>query len=182
MYGPSIGFIIIRRSLLTELDPFFIGGGTVSDVTRDTFTLLGGDEDYASLEVGLQNWAGIIGLKAAIEWLQEVRPGGKEPSAYEAELAERLWKGIGSVPGLLTINREASSIVSVWFENLDSHRLALYLDEAGIMCRSGHFCCHAYLQHQRKLPPLLRMSLGLHNTPEDIDHLIETLTRISTTL
>src|ERR1019366_7084301 len=74
MYGPSLGFIIIRKTFLNALDCFFIGGGTVGDVRRDDFDLLDSpDEAFARLEPGLQDFAGIAGLGAAIAWREHVQ-------------------------------------------------------------------------------------------------------------
>lgn len=172
MYGPSIGFIIIKRTLLDTLDPFFIGGGTVTDVKRDTFELLRtGDEAHAVLEPGLQDWAGILGLGQAVKWL-------KETDADEAALADELYAGIKDLSRLTLLNTAPSPIVSFFVDGLDAHRLALYLDEQNIMCRSGYFCCHSSLLHDKKLPPLLRVSLGLHNTADDVRRFCAVLQKI----
>ncbi len=179
MYGPSIGFIIIKRSLLQKLDPFFIGGGTVSDAERSAFSLIGaGEEAHAILEAGLQNWAGIIGLNAAVEWLARQH----ERETRERSLAQTLFDGLRAMPRVQLFTQHPSSIVSFHVEGIDAHSLALYLSERDIMCRSGSFCCHAYLQHQLGLPPLLRVSLGLYNTQAHIDHFLSSLTTILTTL
>ncbi|HLD63924.1 MAG TPA: aminotransferase class V-fold PLP-dependent enzyme [Candidatus Peribacteraceae bacterium] len=178
MYGPSVGFIIIKRSLLKRLEPFFIGGGMVTDAREDTFDLLReGEEAHAILEPGLQNWAGIIGLGAAIQWLNK-QPAEK----HERALAEALFAGLQKMPRVQMLNHRPSPIVSLSVDGIDAHRLALYLDEQNIMCRSGHFCCHAYLQHKRELPPQLRVSLGLYNTTEQIQHFLKTLDHIFRTL
>jgi cysteine desulfurase/selenocysteine lyase len=52
------------------------------------------------------------------------------------------------------------------------------LDEQNIMCRSGYFCCHSSLLHDKKLPPLLRVSLGLHNTADDVRRFCAVLQKI----
>jgi selenocysteine lyase/cysteine desulfurase len=65
MYGPSIGIIVAKKELVKELDLYLLGGGTVQDVQHDSYTLL--PEDIGShLELGLQDFAGIIGLDAGI--------------------------------------------------------------------------------------------------------------------
>lgn len=177
MYGPSIGFIIIRRSVLATLTPFFIGGGTVSDVMLDDYSLLGeGDEAHAILEAGLQNWSGILGLGAAVNWLQHT------DHAKEQQLSQMLFDGLRKESRVHVLNAQPSSIVSFHTDGIDAHQMAIYLSEQNIMCRSGHFCCHRYLAHQRKLPPLLRISLGLYNTPQHIDRCLSALHTILTTL
>jgi len=169
-YGPSLGFVIIRRTLLRSLDPLFLGGGTVADVDASTYTLL--DEPHAILEPGLQNWGGIVGMGAALRWLKTQDP------SHETRLAQHLWDGLTTLGRITPLNTTASPIVSFHIDGLDAHKLAVLLGEQNIMCRSGHFCCHRYLHHQLKLPPLLRISLGLHNTKDDVDTLITVLRSI----
>lgn len=170
MYGPSIGFIVIKRTLLRSLKPIFIGGGTVRDVLEDSFTPLADDEEQAVLEPGLQSWSGIVGLNAALEWLIN-----QDPAAQEYPLAEDLFARVKEMPKVTVVNAKPSSILSFFVEGLDAHRLALYLDEKNVMCRSGHFCCHYYLQHVRDLPPLVRASMGLHTTQGDVETFVRTL-------
>lgn len=179
MYGPSIGFIIIKKSLLKKLNNFLLGGGTVYDVEKDDYRLITEDHElHATLELGLQNWAGIIGLGAAIDWFATYRPQKLSPGEYENALSERLFNGLTTIPALQMINANPSPIVSFYVKNLDSHRLALYLSEQNIMCRSGYFCCHYYLKNLKKYPPLLRISLGVHNTDTQIDYFLKTLNKI----
>jgi selenocysteine lyase/cysteine desulfurase len=184
MYGPSIGFIIIKRSLLRRLQPFFIGGGTVSDVHDNTFTLLSGEVDeHSVLEPGLQNWAGIIGLNAAIDWLTSVRPQRKTVQAYEQELAQDLFDRLRAMPRVKLVNATVPrAVMSFFVDGLDGHKIAIILSEQQIMCRSGHFCCHHYLQHVCSYPPLVRFSLGLHNTHADIERCAKALESILKTL
>lgn len=179
MYGPSIGFIVIKHSLLNRLDPFFIGGGTVTDVTSESYALLrDGEEAHAVLEAGLQNWGGILGLGEAVRWLstQQISKEG------EKKLAETLYRGLQQHSRVRLFNRSPSPIVSFSVDGIDAHQLALYFSEQEIMCRSGYFCCHNYLQHQLKLPPLLRVSLGLYNTPAHVEKFLDTLQKILTAL
>lgn len=175
MYGPSIGFVIVKRSLLASLNPFFIGGGTVSDVTRDAYSLQAAPEEaHAVLEAGLQNWSGIIGLSAAVQWLMKQ----DEARAREAELSRVLFEGLSAMSRVTMLNKGPSPIVSFYVDSIDAHRIALYLSEHNIMCRSGHFCCHSYLDHQKKLPPLLRVSIGLYTTPAHISLFLDSLATI----
>lgn len=170
MYAPSLGIIVAKRSLLSHMDFTFVGGGMVEDVEKTSYSLLPmAEEPWAMFEPGLQDWAAIIGLKAAIIWL------GKQDHKKLAALSSELWKGLGHLSGISLLNKEEGPIVSFYLENIDSHRAAQALGTQGIMVRSGYFCCHYYLKHVRKLPPLVRVSLGCHNTSEDIRQLISKL-------
>lgn len=182
MYGPSIGAIVIRRELLRTLTPFFLGGGTVADVERETFTLLEEPEEHAVLEPGLQDWAGIIGLGEAVRWMGTVRPEGRGTAEHEEELSRIVFDGLRALPRVHLVNAAPSPVISFHVDGLDSHRLAILLDGQGILCRSGHFCCHYYLQHLRALPPLLRVSLGLHNTRADAERFLDVLGKILSVL
>lgn len=177
MYGPSLGVIIIKKKLLGQLDLKFIGGGTVEDVQRDSYTLLR-DEPASRLEAGLQNFSGIIGLAAAVEWQKSFRPGGKSPQQHQELLANKLFTGLQSIPSLQLLNQTPSSIVSFYSDKIDAHKLAIYLSAQGIMARSGYFCCHYWLDAKKHLPPLLRLSVGLNNTEVQVDTVLETLTKI----
>ncbi len=178
MYGPSIGFIIIKRSLLDRLDPFFIGGGTVTDVEQESYSLLRkGEEAHAVLEAGLQNWGGILGLGEAVRWLSTQQAKKKE---QEHRLADMLFRGLQELSRVRLFHHASSPIVSFHVDGIDAHQLALYLSEQDIMCRSGYFCCHNYLQHQLKRPPLLRVSLGLYTTPAHVEKFLDALKKILT--
>lgn len=75
MYAPSLGVIVARKQLITQLNVSFIGGGMVHAVTKDDYQLLP-DDLSSRLEPGLQAFGEIIGLGAAIDWLQSVKPFG----------------------------------------------------------------------------------------------------------
>ena len=171
MYGPSLGFIVIRKAFLNELDCFFLGGGTVSDVRRDDFDLLDSpDEAFARLEPGLQDFAGIAGLGAALRWLS-ARPPHEDPGRI-------LYDSLSSNPRLKLLNAGPSPIISFRSDHVDAHRLALYLSAQNIMVRSGYFCCHYYLQHVAQLPPLVRLSVGLQNTASEATHVASVIHQI----
>ena len=171
MYGPSLGFIIIAKTFLKQLDCFFIGGGTVSDVRRDDFDLLDSDEDaFARLEPGLQDFAGIAGLSAAIDWL------GKQHA--DLAVAQTLFESLASNDRLKLLNTTPGPILSFYTDLVDAHRLALYLSAQNIMARSGYFCCHYYLKNLKNLPPLLRISIGHHNTTSQAAHVAGVIQQI----
>jgi len=177
MYGPSLGVIIIKKELLNILSFDFIGGGMVQDVQLDSYTLLP-DEPHTRLEAGLQNFAGIIGLGAAIDWQKNYRPEGQPAKEYELALGQKLFDGLSQIPSLKIFNQSPVSIVSFYSPKIDAHQLAIYLSAQDIMARSGYFCCHYYLSAKLNLPPLLRLSLGLNNTEDQVDKLIEILQKI----
>lgn len=176
MYGQSIGFIVIKKALIRELDCYLIGGGTVEDVSFNNYELVSNENElYSRIESGLQNYAGIIGLGEAIKWKNSLRINGMTPLQYEIDLSKYLFNKLTEIPQLNIINNSSSPVVSVYSDKLDSHQLGAFLGVKQIMCRTGYFCCHYYLKEVRHLPPLLRISLGLNNSKEQIDFLVENL-------
>ena len=181
MYGPSLGVIVIKKSLLKALDIGFIGGGMVEDVEAETYRLISDPDDMSSrLEIGLQNFAGIIGLSTSLDWLKRYRPEDTPAHTHQDNLAKLLFDELSHIPTLKLINSSPSPILSFYSEKIDAHRLAIFLSAQKMMVRSGYFCCHYYLKNLKKYPPLVRVSLGLNNTKEQVDLFVKTLQTIIT--
>lgn len=176
-YGPSLGVIVAKKQLIDSLSSSFTGGGMVESLDRDSFSVPPGDF-ACKLEPGLQDFAGIIGLGEAVDWLKTYKPEGVVQKEQKRKLATMVFESLSSLPGMHLLNYEPSSIISCYSEDVDAHRLATFLSQQHIMVRSGYFCCHYYLQNMKKYPPLLRVSLGLHNTEEDVSKFLEIMEKI----
>jgi len=174
MYAPSLGIIVARKDLLQKLDTTFIGGGMVDDVLADTYKLSYTNDSHihSRFEAGLQAFGEIVALGAALDWLsrQSLKPLYKN--------SERVFNFLKSHPKAHLINTTATPTISFYVEGLDSHLLGLALSREGIMARTGYFCAHYYLDHQQHLPPLVRLSLGLHNRESDLDQLEAALEKV----
>ncbi len=180
-YGPSLGVIVIKRSLVRELDINFIGGGMVEDVALSNYSLVSSDEDlHSRLEIGLQDFAGIIGLGAAIRWYECYRPENQDKDVHQKNVSKLLFDALTEIPTIKLVNTKPAPIVSFYSEKIDAHRLAIFLSSQNIMVRSGYFCCHYYLKNLKDHPPLVRVSLGLHNTKEQVEKITGILKAIIT--
>lgn len=182
-YGPSLGAIVIKKSLAKSLKYSFLGGSTISNNDAHSFDLITQDDElFAPLEPGLQDYAAITGLVTTLKWLKNWKSSiGMNQVEYEHYLAQLLWSGVQDIPQFKWINTGASSILSGYSEKDDGNRIAMFLSQKNIMVRSGYHCVYNYLIHQKKYPPLFRISLGLHNTESDIEYLIKTLKFIAST-
>lgn len=174
MYSSSLGIIVVKKKLLKSLQINIVGGGMISSLKGDEYKLTE-NEMSSWLEPGLQAYAEIVALKNAIKWLDSVKINGENPSKYIDKLSNQLYEGLIQIPELKIINKKASPVISFYSEKIDSHRLAMFLSGHGIMARSGYFCCHHYLVDKLKMPPLIRFSVGLHNTENDIIKTLDTL-------
>jgi len=167
MYGPSLGVMVVKRSLIKYIDPIFIGGGMVDDATKDNYMLSSEKPDLAHtiFESGLQAFGEIVAFGATIDWLNKV------PRSAHSELdgmSKELYDFLKTSPKVHMVNREPNSTMSFFVEGIDSHMLGQALADEGIMARTGYFCAHYYLDHKLGLPPLVRFSLSLATRPSDI--------------
>lgn len=158
-YAPSLGVLVIKKELFPRMEWQITGGGMVQDVAGSHITFLEG-ADPALLEPGLQNWAAIIALGEALRWMRS--------HPFDTSLTRELHATLRSRTDLLFTTQEEHPTVAFHTPKVGSHVLAKMLDGAGIMARSGYFCCHHYLKNTQGYPPLLRISLGRHSTHEDI--------------
>jgi cysteine desulfurase/selenocysteine lyase len=178
LLGPSgTGVLYGKYRLLEQLQPFMVGGETVATSTYESCEFLPLPE---RLEAGLQDYAGIIGLGAAVEYLQGV--GFDAIQKQERLLNEIVTDGIVKVPGLSLIGPQDAKlrggIVTFYLEGVDSHRVALMLDQMDtVMVRSGQHCVHSWFNaHQIK--GSVRASLYFYNTEEEAARFLDNLNKI----
>ncbi|MBQ6414439.1 aminotransferase class V-fold PLP-dependent enzyme [Candidatus Saccharibacteria bacterium] len=167
LYAPSLGVIIWRDDLMEKMINGFVGGGMVDDVTKDSYLLSaeGKEHRYTRFESGLQAWGEIVGLGAALDWLEHTTK--KDWQNLEKNYTD-LYEYLHGSNKVHMVNHEANPTMSFYIDGMDSHLLGSALSRENIMARTGYFCAHYYLDHVLGLPPLMRFSLGLHNRPSDI--------------
>ena len=177
LYAPSLGVIVWRDELENYLQPFWLGGGMVDDVKKDSYILSADDKGhkYTRFESGLQAWGEIVGLGAALNWLEKVPK--KDWQNLKNNYCE-LYDFLSKSDKVHLVNHEANPTMSFYVDGVDSHLLGEALSRENIMARTGYFCAHYYLDHVLNLPPLIRFSLGLHNRESDLEHVKKTLGKI----
>ncbi|MGB9800183.1 MAG: aminotransferase class V-fold PLP-dependent enzyme [Thermanaerothrix sp.] len=178
MLGPSgTGVLYGKYRLLEQLEPFLVGGDTVSHSTFDSCQFLPPPEKF---EAGLQDYAGIMGLAAAVQYLSQI--GFDSIEKQERLLNEYLTKALSEIPGLKIIGpadpRLRGGIVSFYIEGIDHHRIALMLDQmANIAVRSGQHCVHSWF-NSRGVSGSVRASVYFYNTLEEAQQFVEALIKI----
>jgi len=183
MLGPSgIGVLYGKKDLLEKLNPFMVGGDTVANSTYESHELLKPPEKF---EAGLQNYAGAIGLAAAVKYLEKI--GMKEIDEHEQRLNEIITEGISNIKGMKIIGPQPanlrSGIVSFVIDGIMPHDIAMMLDStAGIAIRSGAHCVHSWFNANSLPRGSARASLYLYNTEEEAKIFIDKLQEISNTL
>lgn len=178
MLGPSgTGVLYGKYRLLEQLEPFLVGGDTVSTSTFDSCQFLPPPEKF---EAGLQDYAGIIGLAAAVQYLSQI--GFDAIEKQERTLNEYLTNTLSEIPGLKIIGpadpRLRGGIISFYIEGIDHHRIALMLDQmANIAVRSGQHCVHSWF-NSRGVAGSVRASVYFYNTLEEAQQFVDALNKI----
>ena len=177
LYAPSLGVIVWRDELDEILLPNWLGGGMVDDVKVDSYLLSAENKEhrFTRFESGLQAWGEIVGLGAALDWLDSL---SKKDWQNLHDNANELFEFLHGSGKVHLVNKEVNPTMSFYIEGLDSHLLGEALSRESIMARTGYFCAHYYLDHVLGMPPLMRFSLGLHNRPEDIEKTKSVLAKI----
>jgi cysteine desulfurase family protein len=124
-------------------------------------------------EAGTANLPGLAGLLAAAEWLAGT--GVAELRRREADLTDRLVRGLAALPGVTVLGppagAERAPVVAITVAGRDLGELALDLDRRDIAVRVGLHCAPAAHRSLGTLPGggALRLSPGCFTTPADLD-------------
>ncbi len=181
MLGPSgMGIMYGKREVLEKLRPLTLGGGTVGLATYDSVNLAPIPDRF---EAGLLNYAGIIGTKAAIEYLSKVDMDNIE--AWDSELMRRAMGNLEDIKNLHIVGPEQPGkrcgVLSFNIDGLMSHDIAMMLDSmSNVMIRSGMHCAHPFYV-SRAIDGSARASTYLYNSLEEIDIFTETVRKIAET-
>lgn len=172
MYGPTgVGVLYGKKSWLNAMPPYQGGGLMISEVTFEKTT-------YNSLpfkfEAGTPNIAGVIGLGAAIDFINDL--GMANIQHYENQLSEYLITSLKNIPGLTLIGDapERVGVASFIFNDIHAHDIATILDRQGVAVRAGHHCAMP-LMKRFGVPATTRASLAIYNTVDDIDALVSAI-------
>jgi len=168
--GPTgSGVLYARRELLEAMPPFLAGGDMIKAVFLDHTEYAGLPEKF---EAGTPAIAEVIGLGAAIDYLQDV--GMDAIRAHELELTEYTLEALSEIDGLRMFGPPAlrrSGVVSFDIEGIHPHDLATILDRHDVCIRAGHNCAMP-LMHRLGVAATARASFFLYNTKEEIDRLV----------
>ncbi|MBR1385467.1 MAG: cysteine desulfurase [Bacilli bacterium] len=172
MLGPTgVGVLYGKKDLLEKLIPLEYGGGMNIAFSSDGEYSL--KELPHRLEAGTRNIAGVIGLGAAIDYLENI--GLDNIHNYEIKLKKYLINRIKEVPNIKLYNENFESGVLLFnVGEYFSQDVAIYLNTYKICIRAGNHCAKM-LQEVICSTNTCRVSLYFYNTKEEIDVLIEAL-------
>ncbi|MBR1423288.1 MAG: SufS family cysteine desulfurase [Ruminococcus sp.] len=174
MLGPmGIGVLFGKEELLEKMPPFLSGGEMIEYVTLDGAT-------YAELphkfEAGTVNAGGAVGLRAAIDYINELTFEALEQR--EDELTALAFNEMKKIPYVNVIGaddpHDHHGILTFTVEGVHPHDIAAIFDSENIAIRAGHHCAqplHQFLGVQSTA----RMSLAFYNDENDIERFVSVL-------
>lgn len=176
IYGPMGLGILYMNSKLQYIEPINLGGGIVSEVSDDEYSLLSFKDDINPFQAGTPNIANIYAFAQTLKWL--------EYNEYNHFLNKEhllfiyFLNHIKDIEGIKfthdyfnTPLENFSPIISFYFEDIHSHDLNTYLNKQHICVRGGKHCAHLIFNH-KSIQSSLRASLAIYNTKDDIDFFI----------
>ena len=172
MLGPTgVGVLYAKKKFLEVMPPFKYGGGM--NIKFESTKELEYKEVPLRFEAGTQNIAGVLGLKAAIEYIESI--GIEKIREHEIKLREYLIKRLKEVSNVTVYNEASESGIVIF--NLDkifAEDTANYLNHYHICVRAGNHCTKM-IKDDLGVKNTCRISLYLYNTFEEIDKLIDVL-------
>ncbi len=172
MFGPTgTGVLYGREELLEAMPPWQGGGDMILEVSFDKTTY---NELPYKFEAGTPNISGVVGLGAAIDYLQGI--GMERIAAYEHDLHDYMVAELRKVPGIRMFGeaRHKASVQSFLLDDIHSHDIGTILDHQGVAIRTGHHCAMPVMQFYG-IPGTARASLALYNNRDDVDRLVAAL-------
>lgn len=172
LYGPTgIGALYVRYDMLNAMPPWQGGGDMIRTVSFERTTYADVPQRF---EAGTPNIAGVIGMAAAIEYVQAI--GLERIAAHEQALLDYGTEALQDLPGLRIIGTAAhkAGILSFIVDGIHPHDLGTILDTEGVAIRAGHHCAMP-LMTRLGIPGTARASLALYNDEDDINALMDGL-------
>lgn len=179
MLGPTgVGVLWGRKEVLNEMKPFLYGGDMIGEVKLTGATWA---EIPSKFEAGTPDIAGIVGLGAAVEYLQSV--GMEEIHNYEKEILEYALEKMGELEKekIVTLygpdSETRGGAIAFNVVGVHAHDTAQILDSFGIAVRSGQHCA-APLVTSFGVSAMVRATFYLYNTKEEVDYLVDKIREV----
>jgi cysteine desulfurase / selenocysteine lyase len=176
MFGPNgVGVLYVRRDRFAELGLGNVGGGMVAMHAEDRFEAREAPFRY---EAGTPNIEGVIGLGAAVDYMQGV--GMEKIARHSRALAEQMMRGLAELPGATVLGRSARERIALATVSLPLPAMRqddiarLLADAHGIFVSGGYHCAHV-LHHRLHLDGTLRASAQIYNDASDIEAFVGAL-------
>lgn len=173
--GPTgTGGLWAKREHLEAMPPFFGGGEMIKEVSFEKTVF---NDPPHKFEAGTPNIAGVIGLGAAVDYLEAI--GMENIHQREQALLAYATQALKQISGLRIFGEaaEKAAVISFQIDGAHSHDLATLLDLEGIAVRSGQHCAHPLMQFFG-VAATCRASFAFYNTEQEIDALVAAIHKV----
>ena len=169
----GIGVLYGKREILNKMTPFLMGGDMIEYVYEQETTLAPLPNKF---EAGTQNVEGVIGLGAAIDYIENLGYDKIQEIEHEViSYARRELSKLDYLTLYTTPNEENhSSVISFNIKGVHPHDVASILDSEGVCVRSGNHCAQPLMRFLG-IDSTCRASFYIYNTKEDADKLVKAL-------
>ena len=169
----GIGILYGKREILNKMTPFLMGGDMIEYVYEQETTFAPLPNKF---EAGTQNVEGVIGLGAAIDYIENL--GYDKIQEIEHEVISYARQELSKLDYLTlytTPNEENhSSVISFNINGVHPHDVASILDSEGVCVRSGNHCAQPLMRFLG-IDSTCRASFYIYNTKDDVDNLVKAL-------
>jgi cysteine desulfurase/selenocysteine lyase len=172
IFAPTgVGVLYVKNDRYQEMKPYQGGGDMIKEVSFKKTTY---NKPPYKFEAGTPNIAGVIGLSAAISYVESI--GIDKISSLEDELLHYATAKIAELPNLKIFGTadNKASVISFNVDGIHPFDVGTLLDQSGIAIRTGHHCTQP-LMNFYKIPGTARASFAFYNTKKEIDIFIEYL-------
>ncbi|MCR4762018.1 MAG: cysteine desulfurase [Lachnospiraceae bacterium] len=172
IFAPTgIGAVYGKKALLDAAQPYHGGGNMIKDVTFERTIYNPAPNKF---EAGTGSIADAVGLGTALQYLSSI--GMPAIHQWEQELIQYGMKELARVPGLHLLGTAPgkSSALSFKLDGYEDGAVGEYLNRYGIAVRTGHHCAQPVLR-RFGLESVVRPTIALYNSPDDIDALVRAL-------
>nr|WP_215223888.1 cysteine desulfurase [Echinicola shivajiensis] len=176
IYGPTgLGVLYGKREVLEAMPPYQGGGEMIKEVTFEKTTY---NEIPFKFEAGTPNIADVIAFQKAIEFVNEL--GKANIRAHEEILLSYAAERLSSIKGFIPIGTadKKVSVLSFLINGMHPFDVGMMLDASGIAVRTGHHCTQP-LMNRFNLEGTVRASFSVYNTKEEVDRLVESVSKIA---
>lgn len=173
IYGTfGLGVLYVKAELLNKLSPIFFGGNMISYISRENKIFY--KDPPQRFEYGTQNSASIYSFGAVMDFLKKYPRDDREK--YIRSLSKYLVNRLKSL-SYIDIYSQPGAIISFNINGIHPHDASEFFDKKNIILRCGNLCASPFFMN-REESGVIRISLDIYNTKEEIDTLIDTIEEI----
>lgn len=172
MLAPTgIGILYGKTSLLENMNSPRLGGEMIESVSTTSYKT---KELPYRLEAGTPNIEGVIGLDAALLYLEELEM--PKVKTHCQKLGQYLYDELDQLDGVTVYGPKLreTGIVAFNVDGIHPHDAATFLDAKHIDVRAGQHCAEP-LTHQLGVNATLRASLYIYNTRSECKRLVDSI-------